>query len=124
MQRLGKARLAVGAVAEDRVAAAIGAHRSVALAMALMASGIGSMILLGEGASFLSLMPSFALIGMGGGLSVPLTALVALAYVGLLRRGRLAAPGDPAPATAAAPGDAAPQTAAPAAAQPGPEGAR
>src|SRR5439155_7428809 len=49
---------------------------------------------------------------------VPLTALVALAYVGLLRRGRLAAPGDPAPATAAAPGDAAPQTAAPAAAQP------
>ena len=53
---------------------------------------------------------------------VPLTALVALAYVGLLRRGRVAAPGDPAPATAAAPGDAAPQTAAPAAAQPGPEG--
>jgi uncharacterized membrane protein len=48
---------------------------------------------------------------------VPLTALAALAYVGLLRRGRVAAPGD------GAPGDAAPATAAaPAAAHPGPEG--
>jgi hypothetical protein len=44
---------------------------------------------------------------------VPLTALAALGYLGLLRRGR----------AAAAPGDAAPETAAvPAAAQPGPEG--
>jgi EmrB/QacA subfamily drug resistance transporter len=68
--------MAASAIVSERVAAAIGAHRSVALAMALMAVGIGSMIVLGEGASFLSLMPSFALIGIGGGLSVPLTALV------------------------------------------------
>jgi EmrB/QacA subfamily drug resistance transporter len=68
--------MAVGAIVSERVAHAIGAHRSVGLAMALMAAGIGSMSLLGAHASYLALMPSFALIGIGGGLSVPLTAMV------------------------------------------------
>jgi len=68
--------MAVGAIVSQRVSAAIGAHRSVGLAMALMAVGIGSVSLLGEDASYLALMPSFALIGIGGGLSVPLTDLV------------------------------------------------
>ncbi len=68
--------MAVGAIMSERVAAALGSHRSVALAMALMAIGIASVSLLGKDASFLALMPSFALIGIGGGLSVPLTAMV------------------------------------------------
>jgi len=44
--------------------------------MLLMAAGIASVSLLGRDASFLSLMPSFTLIGIGGGLSVPLTAMI------------------------------------------------
>ena len=44
--------------------------------MLLMAAGIGSVGLLGKDASYLSLMPSFAVIGVGGGLAVPLTAMI------------------------------------------------
>jgi EmrB/QacA subfamily drug resistance transporter len=68
--------MAAGAVVAEKLAARIGAHRSVGVAMLLMAAGIASVSLLGEHASLLSLMPSFALIGIGGGLSVPLTAMV------------------------------------------------
>jgi len=68
--------MATSAVLSERIAKAIGSHRSVALAMALMAVGIGSVALLGAHSSYLSLMPSFALIGVGGGLAVPLTAMV------------------------------------------------
>jgi EmrB/QacA subfamily drug resistance transporter len=68
--------MAVGATVAERVAAAIGAHRSVGIAMALMAIGIASVALLGRDAGVLDLMPSFAVIGIGGGLSVPLTAMV------------------------------------------------
>jgi EmrB/QacA subfamily drug resistance transporter len=68
--------MAVGAVLAEKVAARVGPSRSVGAAMLLMAIGIGSVSLLGRDASFLDLMPSFALIGIGGGLSVPLTAMV------------------------------------------------
>jgi EmrB/QacA subfamily drug resistance transporter len=68
--------MAAGAVLAERVASAVGPYRSVGAAMLLMAIGIGSVSLLGRDASFLDLMPSFALIGIGGGLSVPLTAMV------------------------------------------------
>jgi EmrB/QacA subfamily drug resistance transporter len=68
--------MAVGAVVSERLAHKIGAHRSVGLAMLRMAAGIWSVSLLGADASYLALMPSFALIGVGGGLSVPLTAMV------------------------------------------------
>ena len=68
--------MAVGATVSERVATRMGAHRSVALAMFLMAAGIASVSLLGRHSSYLALMPSFALIGIGGGLSVPLTAMV------------------------------------------------
>jgi predicted MFS family arabinose efflux permease len=68
--------MAVGAVLSERVARVVGPHRSVGAAMALMALGIGTVSLLGAHAGYLSLMPSFALIGIGGGLSVPLTAMV------------------------------------------------
>jgi EmrB/QacA subfamily drug resistance transporter len=68
--------MAAGAIGSERVARLIGSHRSVALAMFLMAAGIASVSLLGRDASLLDLMPSFALIGIGGGLSVPLTAMI------------------------------------------------
>jgi EmrB/QacA subfamily drug resistance transporter len=68
--------MASAAVVSERVARTFGAHRAVGAAMLLMAIGIASVSLLGRDASFLSLMPSFAVIGIGGGLSVPLTAMV------------------------------------------------
>lgn len=68
--------IAVGAAVSDRVAARIGAYRSVGIAMALMATGIASITLLGAQSHFLDLMPGFAIIGMGGGLTIPLTATV------------------------------------------------
>jgi EmrB/QacA subfamily drug resistance transporter len=68
--------MAAGATVSDRVAARIGAYRSVGLAMALMAIGIVSVSFLGQHASFLDLMPGFAVIGVGGGLTIPLTSTV------------------------------------------------
>ena len=68
--------MAAGAVVSERVSHRLGAHRVVAVAMLLMAAGIASVSLLGADAGFLSLMPSFAVIGIGGGLTVPLTASV------------------------------------------------
>jgi predicted MFS family arabinose efflux permease len=66
--------MAAGATISNRVAARIGAYRSVGLAMGLMAVGIASATLLGTRASFLDLMAPFALIGIGGGLTIPLTS--------------------------------------------------
>jgi EmrB/QacA subfamily drug resistance transporter len=68
--------MAVGAIASERVAHRIGAYRSVGIAMLLMAAGIASVSLLGADTTFWQLMPSFAAIGIGGGLTVPLTATV------------------------------------------------
>ena len=68
--------MAAGATVSERTSRMLGAHRSVGLAMLLMGAGIASVSLLGREASFLSLMPSFAVIGIGGGLSVPLTSMV------------------------------------------------
>ncbi len=68
--------MAAGAIASEGVARRIGAYQSVGLAMALMAAGIASVSLLGADATFWQLMPSFAAIGVGGGLTVPLTATV------------------------------------------------
>jgi EmrB/QacA subfamily drug resistance transporter len=68
--------MAAGAVVSDRVAARFGAYRSTGFGMVAMGLGIGSTALLGADASFLSLMPSFAVIGVGGGLTIPLTATV------------------------------------------------
>lgn len=68
--------IATGAAISDRVAARIGAHRAVGIAMALMGGGILSVALLGSGATFAQLMPSFAVIGLGGGLTTPLTSTI------------------------------------------------
>jgi EmrB/QacA subfamily drug resistance transporter len=68
--------MAVGATVSERITHRLGAYRVVGFAMMLMAAGIASVSLLGQNASFLDLMPSFAVIGIGGGLTVPLTASV------------------------------------------------
>jgi len=68
--------MVAGAVLSPRIARAVGAGRLVGLAMTLMGLGIASVSLLGEGASYLALMPSFVVIGIGGGLTTPLTDAV------------------------------------------------
>jgi EmrB/QacA subfamily drug resistance transporter len=68
--------MAFGAGVSDRVAARFGAHRTVAGAMGLMGAGIVSISLLGAHATFADLMPSMAIIGIGGGLTIPLTATI------------------------------------------------
>jgi EmrB/QacA subfamily drug resistance transporter len=68
--------MATGAILSERLSRMIGAHRVVGAAMLLMAAGIASVSLLGKDASFLNLMPSFLIIGIGGGLTVPLTSTV------------------------------------------------
>jgi EmrB/QacA subfamily drug resistance transporter len=68
--------MAGAAVASERISHRFGAGRVVPVAMLLMAGGIASVSLLGADAGFASLMPAFAVIGIGGGLTVPLTASV------------------------------------------------
>jgi len=68
--------MAVSSILSDRVAARFGAHRSSAVGMVMMGLAIASVALLGRDATFLSLMPGFAVIGVGGGLIMPLTATV------------------------------------------------
>jgi EmrB/QacA subfamily drug resistance transporter len=68
--------MAVSAVVSDRVAARFGTYRSTAFGMVAMGLGIASTALVGQHGTFLSLMPSFAVIGIGGGLTIPLTATV------------------------------------------------
>jgi EmrB/QacA subfamily drug resistance transporter len=68
--------MAVGAIVSERVSHRWGAHRVVSVALVAMGLGIASVSLLGADASFASLMPAFALIGISGGFTVPLTATV------------------------------------------------
>jgi EmrB/QacA subfamily drug resistance transporter len=68
--------MVAGAVLSERVARQVGAARLVGAAMVLMAAGIGTVSLLGADTGYLSLMPSFVAIGIGGGLTTPLTATV------------------------------------------------
>jgi len=68
--------LVAGSVLSERVARAIGAHRSVTAGMVLMAIGIAGTALVGADAGYGALMPTFIVIGIGGGLTTPLTATV------------------------------------------------
>ena len=68
--------MAAGAAVSDRVAERFGSHRSVGVALVAMGSGIGSVAFLGAHAGFAQLMPGFAVIGIGGGLTIPLTSSV------------------------------------------------
>ena len=69
--------LALSASVAAPVAARIGAHRTVALGMAIMAAGLYLFSRLGGGATFADLMPGFLLFGAGAGLmNVPMTNAV------------------------------------------------
>jgi EmrB/QacA subfamily drug resistance transporter len=68
--------MAVGAGTSEMISARLGAHRTVGGAMALMGAGIVSISFLGAHASFGDLMPGFAVIGIGGGLTIPLTSTI------------------------------------------------
>lgn len=68
--------MAVAAASSDAIARRFGAHRSVTFGMALMGAAIASVALFGQDAGMLDLMPSFIAIGIGGGLTIPLTATV------------------------------------------------
>jgi len=66
--------LATAAGVAGPVYTRLGAHRTVALGMAVMAVGLYLFSVLGAGATFASLMPGFILFGAGAGLmQVPLT---------------------------------------------------
>jgi EmrB/QacA subfamily drug resistance transporter len=69
--------LAVAAALSPRVVPLLGAHRTVALGMAVMTVGLLLFARLGAGATFGSLLPGFVLFGLGAGLmTVPLTNAV------------------------------------------------
>ncbi len=69
--------LAVAAALSPRVVPLLGAHRTVALGMAVMTVGLVLFARLGAGATFASLLPGFVLFGLGAGLmNVPLTNAV------------------------------------------------
>jgi EmrB/QacA subfamily drug resistance transporter len=69
--------LALSASVAAPVAARIGAHRTVALGMAIMTAGLYLFSRLGGGATFGDLMPGFLLFGAGAGLmNVPVTNAV------------------------------------------------
>jgi EmrB/QacA subfamily drug resistance transporter len=68
--------MAVAAASSEGIARRFGAHRSVTFGMALMGAAIASLALLGDDAGALDLMPGFLAIGIGGGLTIPLTATV------------------------------------------------
>jgi EmrB/QacA subfamily drug resistance transporter len=69
--------LAVAAVLSPRVTGLLGANRTVALGMAVMAVGLVLFAGIGASATFASLLPGFVLFGLGAGLlNVPLTNAV------------------------------------------------
>jgi len=68
--------MAATAASSEGIARRFGAHRSVSFGMALMGVAMASIALFGQGAGMLDLMPSFIAIGIGGGLTIPLTATV------------------------------------------------
>ena len=68
--------MAVAAASSESIARRFGAHRSVSLGMGLMGVSIASVALFGQDAGMLDLMPSFVAMGIGGGLTIPLTAVV------------------------------------------------
>lgn len=68
--------MAAGAALSDRVAARLGHDRVIGGAMVLMGAGIASLTLLGARTTFVELMPAFVVVGVAGGLTIPLTTVV------------------------------------------------
>src|SRR5216683_8098527 len=66
-----------------------GANRTVAAGMALVAAGLAATALLGQHASFASLMAPLAAVGIGSGLTMPITA----AILGVLPQDRVGVAG-------------------------------
>lgn len=68
--------MATAAALSATIARRFGAHRSVSFGMGLMGLAIASIALFGKDATVSQLMPSFLAIGIGGGLTIPMTAVV------------------------------------------------
>ncbi|MBF8184870.1 MFS transporter [Nonomuraea sp. K274] len=68
--------MAVVAVQSQRISAALGIGRTVALGMALMAAAIYLISRVGAGGDYADVAPWLLLYGLGGGMLVPLTAAV------------------------------------------------
>lgn len=68
--------MAVGATIAGAISHRVRTNRMVAFALFAMGLGIAATSFTGAHSSFLDLMPAFALIGSGGGFTVPLSALV------------------------------------------------
>jgi len=68
--------MAAGAPLASALAARIGANRTVAAGFVLVAAGLLAISRLGEGAVLADLMPGFALVGVGSGLTMPLTSTI------------------------------------------------
>lgn len=69
--------LAVSAALSPRVAAVLGANRTVSLGVLIMTVGLALFAMLGQHTSYAGLMPGFMVFGIGGGLmQVPLTESV------------------------------------------------
>jgi EmrB/QacA subfamily drug resistance transporter len=70
------AAMIVGAIVSEAVGHRVGEHRLVSAALVAMGVGIASVALLGAHTTFATLMPSFVVVGISGGLTTPLTASV------------------------------------------------
>ncbi len=68
--------MAAGAPLASALTPRIGANRTVAAGFVLVAAGLLAVSRLGEGTGLADLMPGFALVGIGSGLTTPLTASI------------------------------------------------
>jgi EmrB/QacA subfamily drug resistance transporter len=68
--------MAAAATLAPLVSARIGANRTVAAGMVLVAAGLMATALLGQHAGFASLMAPLAAVGIGSGLTMPITAVI------------------------------------------------
>jgi EmrB/QacA subfamily drug resistance transporter len=68
--------IAVVATIAPRIEARIGAGRTVAAGLAIMAVAIAAISTVGQGSTYADLLPWFLLYGLGGGLLIPLTNVV------------------------------------------------
>ncbi len=68
--------MAASAALAPLLAGRAGANRTVAAGMALVAAGLAATALLGEHASFAALMLPLAAVGIGSGLTMPITAAI------------------------------------------------
>src|SRR6266702_5016194 len=68
--------MAASATLAPLVSGRAGVHRAVAAGMVLVAAGLAATALLGRHAGFASLMPPLAAVGVGSGLTMPVTAAI------------------------------------------------